>query len=80
MQLRQKYSVAHMTLRLLEIIQSDDLEEFREDYQHEISPFQYWLSAEQFSRLKLNQRLKASASKMETQLYPKERNVRYFGL
>ncbi len=67
MQLRQKYSVAHMTLRLLEIIQSNDLETCPEDYQHEIRPFQYWLSAEQFSRLKLNQRLKAFASENETQ-------------
>lgn len=68
MQLRQKYSVPYMSLRLLEIIQSDDLEEFREDYQHEIRTLQYWFEAEQFSRLKLNQRLKAFASEMEARL------------
>ncbi len=68
MQLRQRYSVPYMAVRLLEIIESDDLETCREDYQHEIRPFQYWLSAEQFSRLKLNQRLKAFASENEIQL------------
>ena len=68
MQLRQKYSVPYMSLRLLEIIQSDDLEEFQQDYQHEIRTLQYWFEAEQFSRLKLNQRLKAFASEMEAQL------------
>ena len=51
-----------MAVRLLEIIESDDLETCREDYQHEIRPFQYWLSAEQFSRQELNEKLKQYAS------------------
>lgn len=62
MQLRQHYSVPYMTMRLLEIIEGDDLETCPQDYQDEIRPFQYWLSAEQFSRQELNERLKQYAS------------------
>ena len=58
MELRQRYSQGYTAERLLDILESDDLEEYREDYQQEMREFQYWLNADQLSRRAINRELK----------------------
>lgn len=58
MELRQRYSQWYIAERLLDILESDDLEEYREDYQEEMREFQYWLNADQLSRRAINRELK----------------------
>jgi hypothetical protein len=57
MALRQQYSQGYIAERLLEILESDDLQEYREDYQEEVREFQYWLNANGLSRRAINRKL-----------------------
>lgn len=61
MALRQQYSFYNIAERLLEIAESDDLEECRKDYREEVMEFRYWLKADKFPRRNVNQRLKQYA-------------------
>lgn len=61
MKLQQKYSFYYITERMLEIIESDDLEECRGDYQEEVRKLLYWMKADKFPRRNINQRLKQYA-------------------
>ena len=54
MALRQKYSLGHIMLRLLDI--ADD-EESNEDHYEELRGLRYWVNAERFDRKRANQRL-----------------------
>ena len=54
MALRQKYSIGHIMLRLLDIA---DGEEIKEDNYEELRDLQYWVNAERFDRKRANQRL-----------------------
>lgn len=58
MELRQRYSQGYIAERLLDILESDDLEEYREDYQQERREFRYWLNADDLSRRAINRELK----------------------
>lgn len=72
MELRQRYSQAYIAHRVLEMLESDDLEEYREDYQHQIRAFQYWLHADALSRRAINRALKQYAWDGQALLYPEE--------
>ena len=54
MAMRQKYSLGHIMLRLLDIA---DEEEIKEDHYEELRDLQYWVNAERFDRKKANQQL-----------------------
>ena len=60
-ELQQKYSFYYIAERMLEIIESDDLEECRGDYQEEVRKLLYWMKADKFPRRNINQRLKQYA-------------------
>jgi hypothetical protein len=62
MELKQRYTPWYIGKRLLDILQSEDLEEYREDYQHEARTFLYWLNADKLSRRAINHALKQYAS------------------
>jgi len=61
MKLQQKYSFYYIAERMLEIIESADLEECRGDYQDEVRKLLYWMKADKFPRRNINQRLKQYA-------------------
>jgi len=61
MELQQQYSFYNIAERLMEIVESDDLEECRDDYREEVAEFLYWLKADKFSRRNANRRLKQYA-------------------
>jgi len=61
MELQQRYSFYNITERMLEIIESDDLEEYRADYQEEVRTLLYWLKSDKFPRRNVNRRLKQYA-------------------
>jgi len=61
MELQQRYSFYNIAERLMEIVESDDLEECSEDYREEVTEFLYWLKAGKFSRRIVNCRLKQYA-------------------
>ncbi len=61
MELRQRYSFYNIAERLMEIVESDDLEECCDDYREEVSEFLYWLKADKFPRRNVNRRLKQYA-------------------
>ncbi len=61
MELQQRYSFYNITERMLEIIESDDLEEYRADYQEEVRTLLYWLKVDKFPRRNVNRRLKQYA-------------------
>jgi hypothetical protein len=65
MALRQRYSFYNIEERLLEIVESDDLEEYWEDYREEVMEFRYWLKPDKFPRRIINQRLKQYAQNDE---------------
>ena len=54
MAMRQKYSLGHIVLRLLDIA---DEEEIKEDHYEELRDLQYWVNAERFDRKKANRQL-----------------------
>ena len=61
MELQQRYSFYNIAERLMEIVESDDLEECRDDYREEVTEFLYWLKADEFPRRNVNRRLKQYA-------------------
>jgi hypothetical protein len=61
MELRQQYSFYNIAERLMEIVESEDLEECRDDYREEVAEFLYWLKADKFPRRNVNRRLKQYA-------------------
>jgi hypothetical protein len=61
MELQQRYSFYNIAERLMEIVESDDLEECRDDYREEVAEFLYWLKADKFPRRNVNRRLKQYA-------------------
>jgi len=65
MALRQRYSFYNIAERLMEIVESDDLEECRDDYRVEVAEFLYWLKADKFPRRNVNRRLKQYAQNDE---------------
>jgi hypothetical protein len=62
MELKQRYTPWYIGERLLDILESEDLEEYREDYQQEARTFLYWLNADKLSRRPINRALKQYAS------------------
>ena len=61
MELRQQYSFYNIAERMLEIVESEDLEERRWDYQEEVRELLYWLKSDKFTRRNVNRRLKQYA-------------------
>ena len=61
MELQQRYSFYNIAERMLEIIESDDLEECRADYQEEVRTLLYWLKLDKFPRRNVNRRLRQYA-------------------
>ena len=61
MELQQRYSFYNIAERMLEIIESDDLEEYRADYQEEVRTLLYWMKADKFPRRNVNRRLRQYA-------------------
>jgi hypothetical protein len=61
MELKQQYSFYNIAERMLEIVESEDLEECRWDYQEEVRELLYWLKSDKFTRRNLNRRLKQYA-------------------
>lgn len=61
MELRQQYSFYNIAERMLEIVNSEDLEECRDYYRDEVAELLYWLKADKFPRRNVNQRLKQYA-------------------
>ena len=61
MGLRQQYSFYKIAERMLEIVESDDLEEYRDYYREEVLELLYWLKVDKFSRRNMNRRLKQYA-------------------
>jgi hypothetical protein len=61
MELQQQYSLYYIAERMLEIVESDDLEEYRADYQEEVRTLLYWLKSDKFPRRNVNRRLKQYA-------------------
>jgi len=61
MELQQQYSFYNIAERLMEIVESDDLEECRDEYREEVAEFLYWLKADKFPRRNVNRRLKQYA-------------------
>ena len=61
MELKQHDSPWYIGKRLLDILESDDLEEYLEDYQQEVRTFLYWLNADRLSRRPINRALKQYA-------------------
>ena len=55
---KQHYSIGYMAGILCDILNAEDIGEYRERYREEVIKFQYWLSCEQFSRREVNVRLK----------------------
>jgi len=65
MALRQQYSLYNITDRLLEIVESEDLEEYWDDYREEVMEFRYWIKPDKFPMRSVNQRLKQYATNDE---------------
>jgi len=61
MELQQRYSFYNIAERMLEIVESDDLEECRDDYREEVAELLYWLKVDKFPRRNVNRRLKQYA-------------------
>lgn len=61
MELRQRYSFYNIAERMLEIVESDDLEEYRDDYSEEVAELLYWLKSDKFPRRNVNRRLRQYA-------------------
>ena len=61
MELRQRYSFYNIAERMLEIVESEDLEECRWDYQEEVRELLYWLKSDTFPRRNVNRRLRQYA-------------------
>ena len=61
MDLRQQYSFYSIAERMLEIVNSEDLEEYRDYYRDEVAELLYWLKADKLSRRNVNRRLKQYA-------------------
>jgi hypothetical protein len=58
MALKQKYSMWYIADRLIEIIEQNDVDDYRE----ELHEYQYWLHVDRFDRRAANQRLKQYAT------------------
>lgn len=61
MELRQRYSFYNIAERMLEIVESEDIEECRWDYQEEVRELLYWLKSDKFPRRNVNRRLRQYA-------------------
>jgi hypothetical protein len=65
MALRQQYSMGHILMRLAEIAEEGDIE----DYYEEIQELRYWAAANRFDRKAVNRRLQKFASGNEAWMW-----------
>jgi hypothetical protein len=65
MALRQQYSMGHILMRLAEIAEEGDIE----DYYEEIQELRYWAAADRFDRKAVNRRLQKFASGNEAWMW-----------
>ena len=68
MELQQRYSFYNIAERMLEIVESEGLEECCSDYQEEVRELLYWLKSDKFPRRNVNRRLKQYALNVKLKL------------